>query len=208
MNKCLVLFVFVVSSLLGGCFSNEPYSQGEDYLQLPGFEKSKSKQVVLFFSAACPHCFKFDKVFEPWVKQRDPNIIVERIPVNFGHNSWKSLQKVYAAMRKMEIENKLTPDLFEAVQEKNFYLGDEKAFGKWMTMFGFKQEKAQQAYTSEDVNNLLKAYYAAERRFNVRAIPKVVINGLYEIKIKSLKGKTMEEKLVSLNNIISYLIEK
>ncbi|GAA5141067.1 thiol:disulfide interchange protein DsbA/DsbL [Thalassotalea piscium] len=195
-------------TLLTACGSDEPYSKGSDYRELPNFEKSNTPQVVLFFSASCPHCYKFDSVFEKWVEKKPEGVVVERIPVNFGHDSWTLLQKAYATLRTLNIQDEMSLKMFEAVQDKNYWLGDAKAVASWLAIHGYDVSTTEKAYSSEQAKELLKAYYAAEMRYNVRGIPRAIVNGKYEIKIKSLEGEDDTKRLQNLENIIDYLLAK
>lgn len=205
-KRLLVATLFTLS--LTACDSNEPFSEGTDYRELGFVNKSKTPQVVLFFSAACPHCYKFDKLFETWVIKKPKDVIVERIPVNFGHESWKSLQQTYATMRALNIQDEMSLAMFEAVQDKKIWLGDELSVSSWLSSHGYDVNKAREAFNSERVNDLLGAYYASEARYKVRDIPRLIVNGKYEIKIKQIKGETADIREAKLKDIIDYLLVK
>jgi thiol:disulfide interchange protein DsbA len=206
LKKIILLVIF--SLVLLGCGTDSKFSEGTNYYELKFAKQSKTPQVVLFFSAACPHCYQFDKVFETWVAQKPDEVVVERIPVRFAKDEWKSLQKVYATLRALNVQDEMTIKMFEAIQDKRFWLGDERAVVTWLTSHGFDAEKVKYAYSSDYSKQLLAAYSASESRYRVRSIPRAIVNGIYEIKIKALVGETDEDKGKYLFELIEHLLKK
>ena len=206
--KRLYLVVILTFSLFSCGGNDEPFSKGEHYLELSVVSKSHEPQVVLFFSAACPHCFKFDKALEPWVKSKPDNVTIERIPVNFGRAEWEPLQKAYATLRTLGVQDELSLELFSAVQEKRFWLGDDTSVANWLHMHGLKKPDVLKAYNSEQAKQLLSAYYASEHKFTVRSIPRLIVNGIYEIKTNSIEGDTEEQRQEMLAELINFLLTK
>ena len=147
-------------------------------------------------------------MFEPWVATKPSNVVVERIPVNFGHDSWELLQKAYATLRTMEVQDKLSLELFKAVQENNFWLGDDKSVAAWLAMHDIDLNETKKAYNSKFAKDLLKAYYASELKYNVRSIPRLIVNGIYEVNIKNIPGEDELAKEKNLAELIEFLLAK
>lgn len=178
-----VLFSALFVFLLAGCGDSEPV------FTLKAQSKSKSKQVVLFFSLACPHCRTFDGLLDPWVEQKHEDVVFERIPVTFAKPEWAPLVQAYATLRTMNVQDKYTNRLFTAIHDKRFYVGDAESFSAWLSNFGFDRDQVIAAYNSPQTQKFIIAYRKAEQKYNVMSIPRLVINGNRELAIKQLEGE-------------------
>lgn len=199
--------MLILISSLTACFSSDPFSEGNGYRVLKSASKSKSPQIVLFFSPACPHCFKFEKTFEHWVKNKPDNVAVERIPVYFDNKSWEPLRKAYSTMRVLGIHNEHSLDLLSAIQEKGIYLGDAQAVAQWLSTLGYEKNDVINAYNSQNAQSFLDAFYASEKKYNVRSIPRLIINGVYDVNLRKIEGETDEEKIINLHALIDYILK-
>lgn len=208
LQKITITLILVLS--IAGCSkdSDKPFQEGVHYRVLSQYPQSKTKQVAMFFSSACPHCYKFDKMLEPWASERPDDVLLERIPVLFNQPTWFSLVKVYATMRVMGIQDEMALKMFEAVQDKRLYLGDMQAVSAWLASHGYDREFVGQVYDSKDVSNLMDSYSLTEKRYDIRSIPRVIVNGNIELIPSSLKSENSEESAAKLAELINYVVSK
>lgn len=193
----------IVLFTLAGC------GKTETVFTLDSKQASKTKQVVLFFSLACPHCKKFDEVLEEsWLKTKHEDVVFERIPVLFGKTEWLPLIRAYTALRVMGVQDAMTSKLFEAIHEKNFDVYSAETFSMWMASHGFDPKKVKDAYNSQDAAKYMNAYAQAEAKYQVMSIPRLIINGNRELYIGGVEGEKLEDKAENTATAINYELSK
>ena len=133
-NHIRSIFVLGCVLLLQGCQNDEsqPFQEGVHYRVLKGIDESDSKQVILFFSAACPHCKKFDSYLIDWEQQRSSDIAYERLPVTFSKPEWTLLSKMYAVGRQLNAQDKVVHALFKSVQEERIWWSQDYQVIQWL----------------------------------------------------------------------------
>jgi thiol:disulfide interchange protein DsbA len=209
MKVKLIIFIFL-SFFLSSC-SDDKFNLGDDYRELHVVSKSKSNQVVLFFSPVCPHCYKFDEVFERWIdinNKKQQKSIVERIPVDFDKPQWVPFKRAYAALRVLGLHDKMTAALFKVIHKDKLWVGDARGFSAWLKSEGYDYKTVYQTYQSKDVDTLLESYKASERMFNVRSIPLMLVNGVYQVKLSQLNDVEEDKRAIRLNEIVEFLQNK
>lgn len=207
-NKYLMIVLSML--VVAGCSSDsdEPFQEGTHYRVLSQYPASQTKQVAMFFSSACPHCYAFDETLETWTKSKPEGVVLERIPVLFNQPTWLSLVRLYATMRVMGIQEEMSLKMFDAVQKKRLFLGDGPSVAAWLATEGYDSNLVQQVYASQDVDDLMDNYSLTEQRYAIRSIPRVIINGNIEIIPKSIKADTDEGSAQNLSELINYVLTK
>lgn len=195
-NHIRSIFVLGCVLLLQGCQNDEsqPFQEGVHYRVLKGIDESDSKQVILFFSAACPHCKKFDSYLIDWEQQRSSDIAYERLPVTFSKPEWTLLSKMYAVGRQLNAQDKVVHALFKSVQEERIWWSQDYQVIQWFGELGFDLNVVDELWRSSSTRALMERYNQSEIRYAVRSIPRLIINGKYELLPKAFEDESSEEK--------------
>lgn len=194
-----MLIISVSIAVLQGCADQEaakdaPFQEGTHYQVLNGLDKSNNKQVVLFFSAACPHCKKFDEYLKGWEQQVDADVIYERVPVTFGKKEWTLLSRIYAVGRQLGQQDRVVHALFKSVQEDRTWWSQDYEVIQWFGNLGFDLQTVDDLWRAQSTVELMKRYNRSEGRYAVRSIPRLIINGKYELITKSFEDEDAAER--------------
>lgn len=188
-----VLAVFTLQGCNGVDNKDSPYQEGVHYRILKGLEKTDSEQVILFFSAACPHCKKFDEYLKGWEQQRNSHVTYERVPVTFNKKDWTLLSKIYAVGRQLGEQDKVIHALFKSVQEDRVWWTQDYEVIQWFGYLGFDLATVDELWKSPSTTKLMERYSMSEGRFAVRSIPRLIINGKYELITKAFEDAAASE---------------
>ena len=163
----------------------EEWQPGADVLTLrqPGKVEANaplnSIEVVEFFSYTCPHCAHFAPKLTAWRAQQPDNVRLIYLPV-----SWRAdmlaPQRLYFTLAQL---NRL--DLHEQVfadwnNDPNS-LATDAAVLNWALRQGFDKKTWQSTYNSAVITRQVRAAQQAFRRFELRGVPSVVVNGRYAL---------------------------
>jgi glutaredoxin len=219
MYRHIISTTLVVLSLSGlqGCMldkdSEKPFQEGVHFRELSGIEKTDNNQVILFFSAACPHCKKFDEYLKGWEQQRASNITYERIPVTFAKKEWALLSKIYSVGRQLGEQDKVIHALFKSIQEDRIWWTQDYEVIQWFGDLGFDLQRVDDLWRSHTTVNLMQRYKTTESRYAVSSIPRLIINGKYELITKGFEyknaadqNKPSPESKIKISNAINYIL--
>ncbi|WP_245748725.1 DsbA family protein [Oceanisphaera psychrotolerans] len=115
-------FIFAFFTLLLAPLANAApeFKEGVEYTVVSETASSKP-EVTEFFSYVCTHCYSFEPLMSK-LEQRLPDAQLKKVPVSFlGRDMGPVLQRAYGAAVLLEVEDKLTPVIFDRIhrQKKN-----------------------------------------------------------------------------------------
>lgn len=158
--------------------------EGQHYTRLRNaqpVDSGKKIEVIEFFSYGCPHCRDLDPELVAWKKTLPADVDFKRVPVDFGREQWRNLGKAYYTLEALEMEDKLTPELFAALHDKRAPLHDPKAFLDWVAGKGVDRKKAEDTYNSFGVNSKMNRALALAKNYSVQSVPVVFVDGKFQV---------------------------
>ena len=208
MKLRMIMMVLVIAIMMAGCSGDkagEKFVEGKHYVISSAHEESKNPQIVKFVSFACPACRGIEEALDGY-KPAD-GVAYERFQVRFGNKSNDQLMRSYATLRVLNIHEQLKLPLFEAIQDQRIYLGDKHSMAIWVNkqMPEIKMDVVKKAYVHPKTADLINMYYAAEQRYNIKAIPTIWVNGNLKINLQNVEGDTPEEKNAFLAELLDHL---
>lgn len=185
----------------------EEFVAGKDYALLNTQSKPASVQgkipVTEFFSYGCPWCYRLELSLMSWVKDKADSIQFKRVPVVF-HKDWIYYAKAYYTAQTLGLEDKLTPLLFKAVQDKNgALLNSNEAMINFFISQGVDPNTAKSAFeNSTTIDMLVNKGTALMSQFHVNGVPAIVINNQYKTDLQMAKDSSR------LFQILDFLVTK
>ncbi len=163
--------------------------------------------VIEFFSFGCPACYRFESVIENWLRTKPRDVKFVRIPVIFN-TQWQIYAKAFYVAKQLNIENKMMPILFEAVQRQGL---DFNRKGVMQKLFVEKGGVTPQQFNAAfDFAPVMAARVtqgnALLRLYRVYEIPTIVIDGKYKIDPGMTKGNT--DRMIQVVNFLLNKIRK
>ncbi|TDR30996.1 thiol:disulfide interchange protein DsbA/DsbL [Hydromonas duriensis] len=154
--------------------------QEADQVTTPGRVQSEGQvEAVEFFWYGCPHCAAFEPSLEDWVAQLPKNVAFIRLPASWN-DSMTAQQRLYFTLAKLNRLD-LHTAVFDAIHKQRISLNTPAAIEKWAVSQKINLTKWRKAYNSEQVTEQTQGAQAAFMRFELNAVPMMVINGKYVI---------------------------
>jgi len=155
--------------------------EGRDYTKLTrplAMANTGKIEVVEFFWYACPHCFAFEPIVEPWIARLPAHVHFRRVPVGF--DALKQVhQQIFYTWEAL--------GLVEQMHLKTFtrFHVQHKAINREDDMLGFAQEngldvnKVRQAWNSFSVQTKLRQANQLTEEYDITQMPEMGIQGRF-----------------------------
>jgi len=183
------------------------FVEGKDYLRvtpsssIPAPSDSKIT-VVEFFSYGCPWCYELEPLLDDWVRRNTSQVNFSRVAVIF-EKDWDYYAKAYYVAKALSIEDKMTPVLFNAIQEQNKTLGSDSAMTDFFISQGIDKKIANSAFeSSPSLDAQIKQGLQLMQAYQVYVIPSIVVDGKYKT---DLRMAADDDKLLQ---IVQFLVNK
>lgn len=189
----------------GAARTDWQYQEGEDYRRLTTSQGTSSApdkiEVAEVFWYGCPHCYNFDPVLSDWEEQLPADVAFVRIPVIWNPTNQAHARLMYTA-EALGVLDKIHPAVFEAIHQKGDMLTDEDGIVELFESVGVDKEAFLDAYQSFGVSSAVKRAENLTRRYGIRSVPVLVINGKYVTDSPNIK--TFGDML----NVTNELVER
>ncbi|PSJ37867.1 thiol:disulfide interchange protein [Zobellella taiwanensis] len=161
---------------------------------------SSQPEVTEFFSYVCPHCYSFQPLMEK-LAERLPEVEINKVPVPFlGREMGPVLQRAYGAAVLLEVEDKLTPAIFDQIHRQKKMprsMDDIKAV---FVDNGVEAGEFDGVINSFALNGMVAQYDKLTENFNVRGTPTLIVKGKYELNMGEIGS---EERFY---RVVEYLL--
>ena len=175
------LAVVLATSFLAAGVRAQALEEGRNYIRLKTpqpVETGNKIEVIEFFSYGCPHCAHLEPELAPWIKSLPPDVQFRRVPVLFNP-SWITLAKIYYTLSALELESKLTPEVFSAIHDKGTNLANEKAFLDWIASKGIDRKKVEEMMGSFAIAGKVNKAKSQAQAYRIESVPTLVVDGKF-----------------------------
>lgn len=171
--------------------SDWKYKEGEHYRRLTASQGTSSApdkiEVAEVFWYGCPHCFNFDPLLENWKKDLPADVAFVRIPVIWNPTNQVHARIMYTAEALGKIDEIHTA-VFEGMHQKNKTYATEESIIELFGQFGVEETEFREVYSSFGVTSSVKRAENLTRRYGIRSVPVLVINGKYVTDAPEIKS--------------------
>lgn len=179
--KNVVATLIAGALLLVGSALAKSFEEGVQYVPIqpqPPVASGEEVEVAEFFWYGCPHCRDFEPVVTKWASGLAPNVKFTQIPVMFGGPADLHAQVYYALQGMGELE-RLHEKLFTAMHVEGRKLRSRDEVNAFLADNGVDMGKFAEAMNSFAVAAKVNRARALMRRYGVRGVPALVIDGRY-----------------------------
>ena len=156
-------------------------------------------EVAEIFWYGCNHCYNFDPILENWKTENPADVSFVRIPVVWNPNNQIHARMMYAA-EALGVLDEAHPAAFEEIHRKGNMLLEDDAIISFFADLGVSEEDFREAYGSFGVTSALKRAENLTRRYGIRSVPILVINGKYVTEGSDLQ--TFDDLLAVTNELV------
>lgn len=181
-----------------------PFEEGTHYQRLSTPVPTSSNdrvEVVEAFWYGCGHCYSLEPALEKWVADKPDNIAFVRLPAVLG-SSWEPHARAYYTAEALGVLDKIHQPLLDAIHVEDRRLANEKQLAEFFAEQGVDKETFRKAYNSFTVETRLRRSQELVKRYKLRAVPTIIINGKY------VTNTTMAGSGQKLFEVMDYLVEK
>ncbi len=135
-------------------------------------------EVAEVFWYGCPHCYQFEPTLNDWVKKLPGDVRFVRIPVmwNTTHQIHARLFYTAAALGKLD---EMHSAIFREIHLNNKVLTDEGEIRDFFGRFGVSAADFDKTFRSFAVESQLQRAKDLTKRYEIRGVPVLIINGKY-----------------------------
>ncbi|WP_458736044.1 thiol:disulfide interchange protein DsbA/DsbL [Zobellella taiwanensis] len=194
-----LVFAFLTLLLAPLVNAAPEFKEGVEYTVVKETPSSQP-EVTEFFSYVCPHCYSFQPLMEK-LAERLPEVEINKVPVPFlGREMGPVLQRAYGAAVLLEVEDKLTPAIFDQIHRQKKMprsMDDIKAV---FVDNGVEAGEFDGVINSFALNGMVAQYDKLTENFNVRGTPTLIVKGKYELNMGEIGS---EERFY---RVVEYLL--
>lgn len=178
----IIPFLVVAASLLSASpVGAKPFQEGVQYVPIqpqPAMGTGEQVEVIEFFWYGCPHCRDFEPTVMRWAEKQPENVNFVQMPVMFGGSADLHAQ-VYYALEGMGELDRLHKKIFDAMHVEKRKLKSRAEVDDFLAENGVDLEKFNEAMRSFAVAAKVNRARALMRRYGVRSVPAMVVDGRY-----------------------------
>lgn len=176
---------------------------GVDYKVIPDAVGLSGNKVEVdeFFSYACPHCYHFLPLVEPWAKKQPNYVAFKHIPVGMGNPTWSFVQKVYISLDEMGLEPALHENYFASIHRDHLEIyHDRDALNSWLNKNHVNVSQFNSIFDSFSTATKANADNNLAMKEGVDQVPLLIIDGKYIVAPGDLRDRTfpVAEYLIGL----------
>src|SRR5690606_1031148 len=136
-------------------------------------------EVLEFFWYGCPHCYAAEPHLAEWLENKPAEVSFRRIPVTLNRG-WEVLARAYYTAEALDVLDRVHPALFAALHEQQRTLNTVDELAAFFAEVADVDEAAfRQAYASLEVASRVQQADVIARRYAVRSVPAMAVNGSY-----------------------------
>ena len=181
------------------------YSEGEHYRRMTTSQGTSSPpgkiEVAEVFWYGCPHCYDFDPVLSKWEEDLPADVAFVRIPVIWNPTNQVHARLMYTA-EALDVEEEAHIAIFESIHQDGNMLTSESDMIKLFARFDIDEATFLETYKSFGVTSAVKRAENLTRRYGVRSVPVMIINGKYATDAPGVKS------FVDIVSVVDELVER
>ena len=167
---------------LGSASAQSQFELGTHYNRLTPTQPTSSSplqvEVAAIFHYGCPDCYAFEPYLRAWETGAAEYVSFVRIPAVWNPLVRLHAQAFYTA-QVLGREAELHEPLFAEIHENGNALDSPGKLAEFFGRFGVGRQEFDDAFNSREVNARLQRAEELSRRYQVRSIPSIVVNGKY-----------------------------
>lgn len=201
--KNVVAAIFASVLAFSGLAAAEPYQAGQQYIPIdpqPPVGSGNEVEVDEFFWYGCPHCRDFEPIVVKWAKTLPENVKFHQIPVMFGGPADLHAQMYYALEAIGELD-RLHEKVFHTMHEEKRKLRTRDEVDAFLAENGVDMDKFREAMNSFAVAAKVNRARALMRRYGIRGVPALVVDGRY-------RSGNQVGSYQEMTEVVDFLVDK
>jgi thiol:disulfide interchange protein DsbA len=173
--------IAILLALMASVAVAKTWQEGVQYVPIqpqPAVGSGGQVEVIEFFWYGCQHCRDFEPTVLKWKVGLSENVSFVQMPVMFGGSADLHAQVYYALEGIGELE-RLHPKIFDAIHVDKRDLKSREAIDAFLAEHDVDMAAFNEAMSSFAVAAKVNRARALMRRYGVRSVPTMVVDGRY-----------------------------
>ncbi|MEE4186178.1 MAG: thiol:disulfide interchange protein DsbA/DsbL [Gammaproteobacteria bacterium] len=158
------------------------FSEGSHFRRMTASQGTSSNpdkiEVAEIFWYGCNHCYNFDPMIEDWKASQPSDVAFVRIPVIWSPTHQEHARLMYTA-EALGVLDQAHEAIFASFHQQGNTLAKEADIVKLFASLGVDEAAFREAYNSFGVTSAVKRAENLTRRYGIRSVPTIVVNGKY-----------------------------
>lgn len=177
------LFLLPVTAAETGSDAPQEFEAGRDYRRVTPAQPTNVQpgqvEVLEFFWYGCPHCYQAESHVRAWLESKPAGVTFTRVPATVNRG-WVLMAQAYYTAEELGVLDVMHPALFAAFHEDPVMLGSPRQVGAYfMDKTDVTEEQFATAFNSPTVASKVQRADALARRYAVRGVPTMTVNGKF-----------------------------
>jgi thiol:disulfide interchange protein DsbA len=176
------------------------YQEGKHFRRMTTSQGTSSApekiEVAEIFWYGCPHCYDFDPVIDEWASNMPGDVAFVRIPVVWSPTHQIHARIMYTAEALDKLDEMHT-GIFKAMHQQGNKLTTEDELVVLFAEYGVSEEEFREVFNSFGVSSSVKRAENLGRRYNIRSVPVIVVNGKYATDAPDIRNY---DEMISVTN--------
>ncbi len=143
---------------------------------------SGEKVLVLeFFWYGCGHCYDFEPHLKKWQQRKPDYVEFVKIPAMWNRPNVELHAKTFYALELMGAPDRIHDKIFHAMHEEHNRLATQEEMESFLAGQGIDVDEFRKAMGSFAVQSNARRAAVLAKRYDVRAVPSVGVDGKYLI---------------------------
>ena len=196
-----LFFLFAQSGMITAAVE---YEEGVEYERVvpaqPTGNKNKIEVLELFWYG-CPHCYKLEPYMEQWKKKITADVEFVQSPAIF-RPEWGILVQAFFTAKALGVNDKTHSAMFTAIHELKRPLHNENQIKALFMEHGVSEKDFNKTFNSFAVKSKLRRAMDMSKRYGIKGVPALIVNGKYRTSAHMAKGNA------NMLKVVDYLIKQ
>jgi len=139
-------------------------------------------------------------MLKQWNAGKPEAVSFVRIPVIWNPTNQVHARLMYTA-EALGVQDKAHEAIFKAIHQENSTLSAEADMIELFARFGVDEAKFKEAYNSFSVTSAVKRAENLTRRYGIKSVPIIVVNGKYAVEGPNIK--TFDDMINVTNELVA-----
>ncbi len=158
-------------------------------------------EVIEFFYYGCPVCYELEPTLARWSFNAPSSVSLRRVPA-LASDSWENFAKLFYTLENLGQLQRLHWPIYDNFHFVGMKLNEEPVMADWVSHNGIDKKTFTDIYRSPEIAAKLVAARETTQRYDIKAVPSIVIDGKYVTSAR-LAGGTRE-----LMQLVERLVEQ
>lgn len=167
------------------------FSEGTHFRSMTASQGTSSApdkiEVAEVFWYGCNHCYNFDPVVDEWQENIPGDVAFVRIPVIWSPTHQEHARLMYTA-ETLGVLDEAHEAIFAAIHQQGNTLAKDAEMVALFASLGVSEADFRQAFNSFGVSSAVKRAENLTRRYGIRSVPIMVVNGKYVTEGEGIKS--------------------